>query len=83
MPRSARIDIPNILQHVIVRGIEKRDIFSGDDDRHDFVTRFSNLLESEKKGTDLFSRKRGQIYFPAVAEKGTLRCQRQSDPEGT
>jgi len=46
MPRSARIDIPNILQHVIVRGIEKRDIFSGDDDRHDFVTRFSKLLES-------------------------------------
>jgi REP element-mobilizing transposase RayT len=50
MPRAARIDIPNILQHVIVRGIEKRDIFSGDDDRHDFVTRFSNLLEST--GTD-------------------------------
>ena len=22
MPRSARIDIPNLLQHVIVRGIE-------------------------------------------------------------
>jgi REP element-mobilizing transposase RayT len=46
MPRSARIDIPNILQHVIVRGIEKRDIFTSDDDRHDFVTRFSLLLES-------------------------------------
>jgi REP element-mobilizing transposase RayT len=46
MPRTARIDIPNILQHVIVRGIEKRDIFTGDDDRHDFVTRFSRLLES-------------------------------------
>jgi len=46
MPRSARIDIPNILQHVIVRGIEKRDIFTSDDDRHDFVTRFSYLLES-------------------------------------
>jgi putative transposase len=50
MPRTARIDIPNILQHVIVRGIEKRDIFSGDDDRRDFVTRFSSLLEST--GTD-------------------------------
>ena len=46
MPRSARIDIPHILQHVIVRGIEKRDIFTSDDDRHDFVTRFSHLLES-------------------------------------
>ncbi len=46
MPRSARIDIPHILQQVIVRGIEKRDIFLGDDDRLDFVRRFSALLES-------------------------------------
>ena len=46
MPRSARIDIPNLLQHVIVRGIEKRDIFTSDDDRRDFVTRFSFLIES-------------------------------------
>lgn len=46
MPRAARIDIPNILQHVIVRGIEKRDIFTSDDDRRDFVKRFSILLES-------------------------------------
>lgn len=46
MPRAARIDIPNLLQHVIVRGIEKRDIFIRDDDRRDFVRRFSGLLES-------------------------------------
>ena len=46
MPRTARIDIPHLLQHVIVRGIEKRDIFSNDADRLDFVTRFSKLLES-------------------------------------
>lgn len=46
MPRSARIDFPNLLQHVIVRGIEKRDIFLGDTDRLDFVRRFSTLLES-------------------------------------
>lgn len=46
MPRSARIDIPDLLQHVIVRGIEKRDIFLDDDDRLDFVTRLSALQES-------------------------------------
>lgn len=45
MPRSARIDIPNLLQHVIVRGIERRDIFFSDDDRHDFVQRLKTLLE--------------------------------------
>lgn len=53
MPRSARIDIPEILQHVIVRGIEKRDIFLGDDDRLDFVRRFSTLLKST--GTECFA----------------------------
>ena len=33
MPRTARIEYPKLLQHVIVRGIEKRDIFRDDDDR--------------------------------------------------
>ena len=46
MPRASRIDMPNLLQHVIVRGIEKRDIFTNDDDRLDFVRRFSLLLEA-------------------------------------
>ena len=46
MPRSARIDIPNLLQHVIVRGIERRDIFTDEDDRRRFVKRFSALLVS-------------------------------------
>ena len=46
MPRASRIDLPNLLQHVIVRGIEKRDIFTSDDDRLDFVRRFSLLLEA-------------------------------------
>jgi putative transposase len=45
MTRSARLDIPNLLQHVIVRGIERSDIFLNDDDRQDFVQRFQTLLE--------------------------------------
>ena len=45
MPRSARIDIPGVLYHVIVRGIERRDIFLDDDDRLSFVQRLSSLLE--------------------------------------
>ena len=44
MPRSARLDIPGLLQHVIVRGIERRDIFLDDEDRSRFLERFSNLL---------------------------------------
>ena len=53
MPRSARIDIPNLLQHVIVRGNEKRIIFTDDDDRRQFVARFSALLVATE--TDCFA----------------------------
>jgi REP element-mobilizing transposase RayT len=45
MPRSARLDVPCILQHVIVRGIEKRDIFLDDRDREFFANRLSSLLK--------------------------------------
>lgn len=45
MPRSARLDIPGVLQHVIVRGIEKQDIFLEDEDREFFVERLSALLK--------------------------------------
>jgi REP element-mobilizing transposase RayT len=44
MPRLARLDIAGLLQHVIVRGIERRDIFNDDHDRQLFVTRFASLL---------------------------------------
>ncbi len=45
MPRSARLDMPGLLQHVIVRGIEKRDIFRDDRDREEFLDRLSALLK--------------------------------------
>ncbi|MFZ3208207.1 MAG: transposase, partial [Geobacteraceae bacterium] len=53
MPRQARIDIPGLLQHVIVRGIDRSDIFQDDDDRNCFVERLSSLLV--KTGTDCFA----------------------------
>lgn len=44
MPRLARLDITGLLQHVIVRGIERRDIFNDDHDRQLFVDRLLSLL---------------------------------------
>jgi len=44
MPRLARIDIAGLLQHVIVRGIERCDIFNDDCDRQLFLDRFTKLL---------------------------------------
>ena len=44
MPRQARIDAPGALHHIIVRGIEKRDIFNDNTDRKRFVQRLANIL---------------------------------------
>jgi REP element-mobilizing transposase RayT len=44
MPRSARLDSPGILHHVIIRGIERRKIFWDDDDRQDLFERLADLL---------------------------------------
>jgi putative transposase len=50
MPRNARLDMPGLLQHVIVRGIERRDIFLDDEDREWFLKRFSSLLTDTGTG---------------------------------
>lgn len=44
MPRTARIDSPHLLYHVITRGIEHCDIFRDDDDRLNFLKRLSTIL---------------------------------------
>jgi putative transposase len=44
MPRKARIDAPGALQHVIVRGIERRKIFRSDYDRKNLLDRVSELI---------------------------------------
>lgn len=44
MPRTARLDVPDVLQHVMARGIEGRDIFRDKKDREAFLTRLSDLV---------------------------------------
>ncbi len=39
MPRKARLDAPGTLHHVMVRGIEGRNIFGDDEDRENFLSR--------------------------------------------
>ena len=43
MPRQARLDAPQTLHHVIIRGIEKRNIVMDQRDRKDFVFRLGKL----------------------------------------
>ena len=50
MPRQARLDAAGTLHHVILRGIEKRQIFDDDRDRETFVNRMGQLaLEIKTK----------------------------------
>jgi putative transposase len=46
MPRQARLDAPDTLHHVMVRGIERRLIFKDDADREDFVARVAALAKA-------------------------------------
>jgi putative transposase len=43
MPRRARLDAPGTLHHVIVRGIERRNIVDNDRDRQNFVSRMGTI----------------------------------------
>lgn len=53
MPRKARIDAAGALNHIIVRGIERRKIFWEDDDRDFFVKRLDHVLTETH--TDCFA----------------------------
>lgn len=45
MPRQRRLDAPGLLQHVMARGIERREIFRDDKDRKSFLDRLADILE--------------------------------------
>jgi len=45
MPRQARLDAPGLLQHVMARGIERKEIFKDDQDRQSFLERLAVILE--------------------------------------
>jgi REP-associated tyrosine transposase len=50
MPRQARLDSPGTLHHVIIRGIEKRNIVDDKYDRSNMVSRLGELAEETKTG---------------------------------
>ncbi len=45
MPRHRRLEIPGAIYHVIARGLERREIFRDDNDRNEFLRRFSEGLK--------------------------------------
>ena len=53
MPRGPRLDSPGTLHHVVIRGIEKRDIVAYDKDRGIFVFRMGSV--ALKMGTNIYA----------------------------
>jgi len=53
MPRQARLDAPDTLHHVIVRGIEKRRIVNDRKDREEFVSRLGEV--ASQTGTTIYA----------------------------
>ena len=43
MPRQARLDAPGTLHHVMIRGIERSDLFRDERDRGEFLSRIGEL----------------------------------------
>jgi len=48
MPRVARLDTPGLLQHVMIRALERRKIGNDDKDREEVIDRLSALLPETK-----------------------------------
>ena len=49
MPRLARLDTPGILNHVIIRGIERIKMFRDNKDKDNFLDRLGTLLPDTKQ----------------------------------
>ncbi len=44
MPRTARLDAPGVLNHIMIRGIERRKVFRDNKDRKELINRLKRLL---------------------------------------
>ncbi|MDH4164751.1 MAG: transposase [Nitrospirota bacterium] len=48
MPRKARLDAPGALHHIMVRGINRSDIFLDDEERHKYLERLGAIVGEAK-----------------------------------
>jgi len=45
MPKGSRIDAAGAVHHIVVRGIEGKNIFENDDDRNHFLSKLGDILQ--------------------------------------
>jgi len=69
MPRKARIDDPGAPNHIIVRGIERRNIFKDDTDSINFLDRLGKVIS--EIGRNICTRKARSLFcYWVVRELG-------------
>lgn len=81
MPRGPRIDGPGCVQHVMVRGIERRRIFLSDADRRDYLERLASVLP--ESGTLCFGWALMPNHVHMVLQTGSVRLAKVMARVGT
>ena len=66
MPRKARIDAPDTLHHVMARGIERRIIFTDNEDCDDLLERLESI--AAETHTSCYARESSPKPFSSTAE---------------
>ena len=66
MLRKARIEAPGALHHVMARGIERRIIFTGNEDCDDLLERLESI--AAETHTSCYARESGPKPFSSAAE---------------
>ncbi len=69
MPRTARLDAPGVLHHVMGRGLDRQVLFRDDQDRDDFVRRLAGLAEVQ--AVSLYAWALLPTHFHLLLQTGT------------
>jgi putative transposase len=63
MPRQARLDVPGALHHIMVRGIDKTDIFKDDQDRSLFLDRLGLTVSAGDNAVYAWALMRNHVHI--------------------
>jgi putative transposase len=72
MPRQARLDVPGALHHIMVRGINKSDIFLDDQDRQRFLERLGVIITDAKSSVLAWSLMSNHVHILFKSGEGGI-----------
>ncbi len=72
MPRSARLDIPGALHHIMIRATEGRDLFADDHDRQQFVNKLGEYVLATGSSVYAWALMRNHVHLLLRSGPGGL-----------